>query len=448
MNGHFDLRLVIGVGLIVALLILGAVLTYHNTQRLNEDAGWVAHTHEVSEVTSKVLLTLLDAEAREQGYLITGDDHFLQPFHTALDRLDEHLVSLEDMTKDNADQQARIKKLQEMSHEHVALLREAIELRRKKEGNREPYLSITNKAWATMDGIRGVISKMQAEEHGLLMERERQLDQAYRVAVFTGLLTAVVGLVLVGAFVWLLQRGLSDHRRAEQDRAETDRRKNEFLATLAHELRNPLAPIRNAIELLRFVNGNADLVDKARGIMERQLEQVIRLVDDLLDISRIERGKVQIRKKRIDLAEAVQIAIETARPHMEASSHKLTVEMPSEPIYLDADTSRLAQVISNLLNNAARYTEKGGCISLTAQRQDNEAIVSVKDNGVGIASEQLPQLFEMFSQVGTESQGSQGGLGIGLALVRGLVELHGGRVEARSDGMGKGSEFRVHLPIN
>ncbi|HEY7327025.1 MAG TPA: CHASE3 domain-containing protein [Gemmataceae bacterium] len=324
MNRHFDKRLVLGAGLIVALLILGAVLTYLNTKRLNEDAGWVTHSHEASELTSKLLLTLLDADAREQGYLITGNDEFLQPFHAALDRLDEQLASLEDMTRDNADQQERIKNLEEMSNEHVALLKEAIDLRRKRERNVQAFLSVTNKAWATMDGIRGVIATMQAEEHELLKDRERQLDQAYRIALFTGLLTAVVGLGLVGAFVWLSESRLSDHRRADQARAEADRRKNEFLATLAHELRNPLAPIRNAIELLRFVNGNAELVDKARGIMERQLEQVIRLVDDLLDISRIERGKVQIRKKRIDLADAVQIAVETARPHVEASSHKLT----------------------------------------------------------------------------------------------------------------------------
>jgi signal transduction histidine kinase len=267
--------------------------------------------------------------------------------------------------------------------------------------------------------------------------------------VTTGLLTAIVGLVLVGAFVWLLNRSLSAHQHAQQALEEADRRKNSFLATLAHELRNPLAPIRTAIELLRHVKGNAESMEQARGILERQIGQMVRLVDDLLDISRIVRGKVQVRKKRIELAEAVQIALEEARPRIAASGHKLTVEMPSEPIYLNADPNRLVQIVSNLLNNAARYTEKGGCIWLTVQRQGEEALLSIRDNGVGIAAEHLPHIFEMFAQIGSDSnlQETQGGLGIGLALVRGLVELHGGSVEAHSDGPGTGSEFRVRLPI-
>jgi signal transduction histidine kinase len=448
MNRHFDKRLVIGIGLIVALLILSAVLTYLNTKRLNEDAGQVVHSHEVLDLASKVLLALLDADARQQGALIAGKEEFLQPFDVALARLDEHLAALKGKTKDNARHQDWIKKLEEMTNEHVALLKEAIELRRNRERNTQAYLAVINKAWAKMDGIRGLIATMQAEEHDLLTDREHRVDRAYYVALSTGLLTALVGLILVAALVWLLERRLSDHRLAQQAQEEVDRRKNEFLATLAHEMRNPLAPIRNAVELLRHVNGDLELVNKARGIMERQIEQIVRLVDDLLDISRIERGKVQIRKKRIDLAEVVQIAIEASRPHMEAASQQLTVNLPTEPLYLDGDTNRLAQVVSNLLNNAARYTDKGGCIWLTVERQSNEAVVSVRDNGIGIAADKLPHLFEMFSQVGTESQTSNGGLGIGLALVRGLVELHGGRVEAQSSGIGKGSEFIVHLPIN
>ena len=449
MNRLFDKRLLIGVGPIAALLIFSAVLTYRNTQRLNEDAGSVAHSHEVLGQTSRVLLTLLDAEASEQGYLLTSKDEFLQPFHAALAQLDERLAALQNMTKDNARQQERIEKLEGMSNEHVALLKEAIELRRTRGRNVQALLAVINKARATMESIRALIATMQAEEHDLLKDRERQSSRAYYVAVTSGLLTTVVGLVLVGAFVWLLKRSLSDHRRAKEALEEADRRKNAFLATLAHELRNPLAPIRNAVELLRHVNGKADLMEQVRGILERQFGQIVRLVDDLLDISRIVRGKVEVRKKRIELAEAVQIAVEESRPHIAASAHKLSVKMPSEPIYLNADPNRLTQIVSNLLNNAARYTDKGGDIWLTVQRQGDEALLSIRDNGVGIAAEHLPHLFEMFAQVGSDShpQGSQGGLGIGLALVRGLVELHGGSVEAKSDGPGKGSEFLVRLPI-
>ncbi len=449
MNRHFDKRLVIGVWLIVALLTLSAALTFYNTWRLDEDAGWVAHSHEVLGLTSEVLLALLDAEAAEQGYLITGKSEVLQPSQEALSRLSLRLATLKDKTQDNPRHQEWIKKLEEMSNERVALHKQVIDLRRKNEKITQAYFTFLNKSRATMGGIRELIARMQAEEHDLLQIRERRSSRAYHVAVATGLLTAIVGLVLFGAFVWQLKRSLSAHRQAQEALEEADRRKNAFLATLAHELRNPLAPIRASVELLRHVKGKAELLEQARGILERQLGQLIRLVDDLFDISRVVRGKVQVRKKRIDLAEAVQVALEEARPHIAASAHNLTVQMPSEPIYLNADPNRLTQIVSNLLNNAARYTEKGGSICLAVQRQGNEALLSVKDNGKGIAAEHLPHLFEMFAQIGSDSnpQASQSGLGIGLALVRGLVELHGGSIEARSDGVGTGSEFLIHLPI-
>jgi PAS domain S-box-containing protein len=235
--------------------------------------------------------------------------------------------------------------------------------------------------------------------------------------------------------------------RLIQQLRDTDRRKDEFLATLAHELRNPLAPIRNAVELLRRSDGDTALIEQSRNIMERQLEQMVRLIDDLLDVSRISRGKLRLRKERVELAEVVRSAMEAVRPFLEAQAHQLTVTLPPDAIYLDADPTRLAQVISNLLNNAAKYTEKGGHIWLTAERQGGEAVVSVRDTGIGIAAEHLPRLFEMFSQVAPALERSQGGLGIGLALVRRLVDLHGGKVEARSGGIGRGSEFVVRLPI-
>ena len=239
---------------------------------------------------------------------------------------------------------------------------------------------------------------------------------------------------------------LIDRIRYEQALQDVDRRKDEFLATLAHELRNPLAPIRNAVELMRWADGNADVLRKAGGVMERQLGHLVRLVDDLLDISRVTQGKVQLRKERVELAAVVQNAVELSRPVMEAQSHELTVTLSPEPVHLEADPTRLAQVFTNLLDNAAKYSEKGGRIWLSAERQGAEVVVSVRDTGIGIASEHLPRIFEMFSQVTPALERSHGGLGIGLALVRGLVELHGGTVEARSAGAGSGSEFVVRLP--
>src|SRR5262249_18600664 len=227
---------------------------------------------------------------------------------------------------------------------------------------------------------------------------------------------------------------ITEKKRAEEALKEADRRKDEFLATLAHELRNPLAAIRNAVELLRRADGDAALMEKARSMMERQLVQMVRLIDDLLDISRITRGKMQLRMERVDLAAVVRSAVEAARPLINAQAHELTATLPPAPSYLDADPIRLAPVFSNLLTNSAKYTEKGGHIWLTAERLGGEVVVSVRDTGIGIAAEHLAHVFEMFSQVSPALERSQGGLGIGLALVRGLVGLHGGRVEARSAG--------------
>jgi signal transduction histidine kinase/ActR/RegA family two-component response regulator len=228
---------------------------------------------------------------------------------------------------------------------------------------------------------------------------------------------------------------------------DADHRKDNFLATLAHELRNPLAPIRNAVELLRRCEGDAAVREQTHSMMARQVDQMVRLIDDLLDMSRISQGKVRLCKERVELQAVIRSAGEAVGPLIQAQAHQLTVTLPPEAIYLDADASRLAQVISNLLSNAAKYTEKGGHIWLTAERQGNEAVVSMRDTGIGIAAEHLHHIFEMFSQVAPVQERSQGGLGIGLALVRGLVELHGGRVEVRSDGIGRGSEFIVRLPV-
>ena len=228
---------------------------------------------------------------------------------------------------------------------------------------------------------------------------------------------------------------------------ESDRRKDEFLATLSHELRNPLAPMLNALEILGRGDDDRNFTEQARGMMERQLSQLVRLVDDLLDISRITSGKLQLRKQRVELADVLDMAIETARPRIEASAHEVTIAMPPEPVYVEADPTRLAQAFTNLLNNAAKYTEKGGRIWLTAERRGGEAVVSVRDTGIGIAPDHLPRVFTKFSQAAPALERDHGGLGIGLSIVKGLIDLHGGAIEARSDGRKKGSEFTVRLPV-
>jgi CheY-like chemotaxis protein len=239
-----------------------------------------------------------------------------------------------------------------------------------------------------------------------------------------------------------LERELA-HRAHQLERADSN--KSQFLATLSHELRNPLAPLRNGLAILKRRGGaeNSDMLS----MMDRQLGQLVRLVDDLLDVSRIDRGKIDLRHERVALDSVVSAAIETARPSIDAKAHELVVRFAQKSLHVEGDPVRLAQIVSNLLINAAKFTPPKGRIELGMHAEDGEVAISVRDDGVGIDAEQLPRVFEMFVQLEAQRDHA-GGLGLGLALVRSLVELHGGRVEARSDGIGKGSEFIVRLPLS
>lgn len=239
---------------------------------------------------------------------------------------------------------------------------------------------------------------------------------------------------------------LSENNRVAAALMEADRRKDEFLAILAHELRNPLAPLRNALEAMRLKPHDREAASWARALMERQVAQMVRLIDDLLDLSRVSRGRIELRHERSDLATLVQGALDVCGPSIANAGHRLTVELPGTPMPLVCDPTRVVQVICNLLSNAVKYTPPGGHITLSARRRDDLFEVSVRDTGIGIPSDMLARVFDMFTQVPHAIERSQGGLGIGLTLVKRLVELHGGQVEAKSVGPGLGSEFIVRLP--
>lgn len=247
---------------------------------------------------------------------------------------------------------------------------------------------------------------------------------------------------VVGCYV-----DISERKKAEEELKAADRHKNEFLATLAHELRNPLAPVHNSLQIMRRVGSDPEAVERALGTMERQVGQMVRLIDDLLDVTRISRGKIELRKERVELASVVHQAVEICRPFAQNLQHEVSVTLPADAIYLHADPARLAQVFSNLLNNACKYTKRGGRIWLTAQRQGSDVLLSVKDSGIGIPPDMLRRVFDLFTQVDQSLQRSHGGLGIGLTVVKQLVEMHDGKVEAFSRGTGLGSEFIVRLPL-
>ena len=239
---------------------------------------------------------------------------------------------------------------------------------------------------------------------------------------------------------------ISERKKLDEELIASDRRKDEFLAMLSHELRNPLAPMTGALELIKSAN-NRDIEQRALHVLERQVGQIVRMVDDLLDISRMAVGKLSLRITRADLATVVEFALETCRPMINAAGHRLTVSLPPEPLYLNADVARLAQVLANLLNNAIKYTPSGGEIRLSASREGDDAVIRVQDNGMGIAPADLSRIFDIFTQGDPRSR-PLGGLGIGLSLVKQLVEMHGGTVSALSGGLGKGSEFIVRVPLS
>ena len=270
---------------------------------------------------------------------------------------------------------------------------------------------------------------------------------AYKVFKLSDAANQTIGFATVSQDVTERKRLGDNLRLLANDLSETDRRKNEFLATLAHELRNPLAPMSNMLEVLKRADGNSEILKQAHETIERQLGQMVRLVDDLLDLNRVTHDRLELRRSEVELSSVLQQAVEAARPLIDEAGHELTIDLPEEPIYLNADRTRLAQVFGNLLNNSCKYTKARGAISLSAKRVNDEVVVSVKDNGAGIPADKLDSIFDMFMQVDRTAERSQDGLGIGLTLVKRLVDMHGGSIESRSAGEGMGSEFVVRLPV-
>ena len=315
---------------------------------------------------------------------------------------------------------------------------------------RKPHLTnnvrgdprVPEQEWAEREGLVAFAGYPLVVNYRLVGVMAMFARQPLSDATLTAMASAARGIAL-----GIERKEMEDRlRQLVSDLSASDRRKDEFLATLAHELRNPLAPIRNGLQLMRIAGHQVETVLQARSMMERQLKQLVRLVDDLMDVSRITRGKLELRKERVPLSAIVNSAVETSRPVIDEMGHELTVGLPSQPIIVEADFTRLAQVFLNLLNNAAKYSDRGGRITLTAECQASDIVISVRDAGIGIDADHLPHIFDLFAQVDRSLEKSRGGLGIGLTLVRRLVEMHGGNIVARSEGVGKGSEFVVRLP--
>lgn len=442
-----DVAISIGFALTLAVLLVGGFFGYSNVKRLAENQRLVTHTHRVIGDLEALLSTLKDAETGQRGYLLTEDPKYLAPYETALERVGTIVAHLRLLTADNPVQRERLALLERNVTERVEELQQTVVLM--EHGDRAGAMDVvrSDAGKDMMDAVRDSAAIMTRTEWDLLQQRDANSRASFRTAVASNLLTVLTGAFLVVVVFYLGQRNLRTRRRAEESMKDAARRKDEFLAMLAHELRGPLAPLSNMLQVMKREDCGADLHRQALGTMERQLGQMVRLVDDLLDVNRITRGKLQLRRNRVELASIVQQSLEVSRPVAESARHQLTVTLPTAPIYVDADPLRMSQVFTNLLHNACKFTEAGGDIRLTAERQGDEAVVNVKDSGVGIPPAMLGGIFGLFSQVDTTLERSRGGLGIGLSLAKSLVEMHGGSIEARSEGVGHGSEFVVRLPV-
>ena len=571
----------IAMALLVAALLMDAVLTLHNIREVATSVQWVSHTHEVLGQLEQVVSTLKDAETGQRGYLLTGERPYLEPYDQALPRIQGQLDRLRDLTIDNPPQTAHVLKLQQLTADRLAVLRQGID-RFQVEPDKGRALTLSRQLLLQgegkrlMDLIRDEVYGMQVLERAQLGRRDVASRANTRTALATTIIGLGLGLVLITMVITLVARnqaarqraadvlhaererfrttltsigdavvvtdaqgritllnpvaqaltgwsaealgqpldtvfrivneatretvenpvskvirlgtivGLANHtvliakdgselpiddsgapirdtrgrivgvvlvfrditerRGSERTLEDADRRKDEFLAMLAHELRNPLAPIRNAAHTLALLGTGDDRVRWVSGVIERQVGLMTRLVDDLLDVSRITSGKITLQRATVSVREVLAQAVEAARAPAETRGQALEVDVPEDAGWVDGDPARLAQAVGNLLDNAIKYTDDGGRIRLRARTEADEVVIVVEDSGVGIDPELLPHVFDLFIQADRSLERKQGGLGLGLTLVRRLVEMHGGRVEAASPGPGLGSAFTIRLP--
>ncbi len=436
----------LGFALVALMLLTNAALAYRASLRFVANDRRADHTQSVLTQLEVTLSTAQDAETGQRGYLLTGRDEYLEPYHRALTRLEDAVSTLEHLIADNPSQQARTSSLRGELRTKVNELEETVRLRRERGIDAALPVVLAGRGRAVMEQVRKLIGAMEADERRLLDERRADSESALVGMDRTLAVTTALALLLVGA-LFIEQKRLEAEllRRAEQ-LAEADRRKDEFLAMLGHELRNPLTAISSTVQLSRRP-GMEDLIPENLELIEHEAGQLGRLIDDLLDIARVTRGKVRLQKRWIELSEVVAHACAVARTHLEEGEHRLEVALPDTPIRLLADPARLEQMVVNLLTNAARHSDGPGHIRVTARAEGDEVVIQVSDTGVGIPPEMLARIFEAFTQLDRGGDGSRGGLGLGLTLVRGLAELHGGRVQAASAGPGQGSEFTVRLPM-
>jgi PAS domain S-box-containing protein len=567
-----------------AAIVVGARIIVHSVHRLDETDDWVVHSHQVLSGLQQLLMSLVDAETGERGFLITGEERFLEPYQSGRAAVQDQLAHLTALTKDDPARQQHLREIEPVAAKVLAQLERAIELRRARGFDAGRMVVLSERTRRLMEDIRGRVAAMVTQEQTLLEDRERASAAAARRAVTTTLLASVASFALLGfafevarrrlrerersaveaheqkerfrttltsvgdavvvtdergivtmmnpvavrllrcgddaigrplddvfrivneesrqpvespvqrvlregaisglanhtVLLWpdggempiddsaapiqredgtvvgavLVFRDIRERRQTErlQQRAaellrEQDRRKDQFLAALSHELRNPLGPMRNAVRVLQHTGATTEQWRRSLSALDRQVAHVARLVDDLLDISRIAQGKIRLQKDQVNLSEVVHRAVDDFQSVFAKRQIALEVRNGDDPLWVEADSTRLAQVAGNLLQNAAKFTDPGGRVTIALGKADDRARLEVRDDGAGIDAEALASLFQPFVQAEGTVRRSAAGLGLGLALSKSIVELHGGTVRASSAGPGKGAVFVVELPL-
>jgi signal transduction histidine kinase len=447
-----DRRLAAGLALL-CLLVVSSALNFLTTEQQHDSAEWLAHSHEVVTTLEAFRSDVSASGAALRGHVLSGQPADLATYRERADQARRNLARLESLTRDNQGQQARLPVLRERLGRLEALRDDSLRTLGQSGLEASVALFLREGGPALLAELERQVDAIASHERDLLDERHLQAERAYRISLWTGLGSGLLSVLSIAFYLVALQRharatAQSSQRMAELTRTlqESDRKKDAFIATLAHELRNPLAPIGSASEILLRPGTDASKVRWAAEMIRRQVGHMRILLDDLLDVARITQGKLHLQPRPVALDEVVDAALEVSTLAIEARHHRLSVQRPAAGTQVVCDPVRLAQVITNLLNNAARYTEPGGDIVLAAWTEGTDLRLQVRDTGIGLSAAAQQRIFEPFEQVAPRSPQSQGGLGIGLALTRGLVELHGGRISAHSDGPQLGTVFSVLLP--
>ncbi|MGA9770461.1 MAG: CHASE3 domain-containing protein [Blastocatellia bacterium] len=468
MNKPVERTLVIWFGVILIILVGNMALSYRATRVVIENERWVTHTYRVIGELDATLSNLVDAETGQRGFLITGLDSYLDPYNEAIATVGDHLKNIHELTADNPVQQKFVSILEPSVNERLSIIAESLTLRRQEGFEAARNIVLTNKGKVAMDMIRNTIADMKSEEEMLLHRRNAESNANALQAKWTYFIAGVLAAIMLGIFYYQFKRNISEratileHEQAARADAETaykaeqkarsdaekaNRLKDEFLATVSHELRTPLNAIIGWSRMLR--TGKLDSESFARGLeaIDRNAKSQAQLVEDLLDTSRIISGKLRLDVRPVDFVRVIDAAIDAVRPAADARNIQIRKVLDPDAGAVSGDPERLQQVIWNLLSNAIKFTPKDGRVEVRLERINSHVEVIVSDTGKGISADFLPHVFELFRQADSTISREHTGLGLGLAIARRIVEMHGGTIRADSPGVDQGATFTVMVPL-